>query len=187
MLICAPSRQRVSQLRGMFASEHPEKVYRAIVCDPEGRWRSPQRETLTWPLGLVEGPVLSLRMGHGTQSCTTHVQPLAWVDDPTWGPMVDLQVTIETGRQHQIRVHLDMAGTPIAGDKLYGQTDAFFMASCQDPVDPDLLATLPFPRQALHAWRLRMAHPADRKSVLFEAPLPDYWQRFDHFAGWPEP
>lgn len=186
VLICAPSRAHISLLRGMFASEHPEKIYRAIVCDPHERWREGQRETLTWPMGILEGPVLSLRMGPGALECTTHVEPLGCFHDPKWGRMVDVQVIIETGRQHQIRVHLDMAGTHIAGDKLYGQTDEFFMASCDDPLAPEILENLPFPRHALHAWRMRMPHPArPNERVSFEAPLPDYWARFDHTTRWP--
>ncbi len=68
-----------------------------------------------------------------------------------------LEVNIETGRTHQIRVHLAAIGHPVAGDRLYGSNRK---NEC-------------FPRQLLHAWRLRFAHPATGQPLAFEAPLPD--------------
>ena len=172
VLICARTEERVPELRQLFASDHPDKVYRALALDPERVWEPGAKRTITAPLGISEGNELDLRMTHGDLSATTHVVALGEVQHPEFGRLSDLQVTIETGRQHQIRVHLEMQGTPIAGDKLYGQTDAFFMATCDRPDDPELLSQLPFPRHALHAWRLTMPHPRTKKPVTFTAPLP---------------
>ncbi len=173
VLVCARRPELIPVLRDLFASEHPEKVYRALVLDPDGVWQVGDRRSLDTPLGPVTGRVLTVRMGEGRLESLTHVVALGEVHHPEFGRMMDLQVTIETGRQHQIRVHLDMAGTPIAGDKLYGQTDDFFMAMCDRPNDSELLGTLPFPRHALHAWRLTMPHPLERsRRVTFTAPLP---------------
>jgi 23S rRNA pseudouridine1911/1915/1917 synthase len=73
-----------------------------------------------------------------------------------------------TGRMHQIRVHLAAAGWPIVGDPKYGQP------RWRDVSDPGTAARLrAFPRQALHAWRLRFVHPADRRPMHLEAPMPD--------------
>ena len=91
--------------------------------------------------------------------------------------LADLKVRIETGRQHQIRVHLALEGTPIAGDKLYTFDDAFFIAICARPDDPELLARLPFDRHALHAWRVELPHPETGERVEVEAPLPRLWTR----------
>lgn len=173
VLICARQPAFIPLLRDLFASDHPVKVYRALVLDPEGRWQPGARQSITTPLGPVRGEVLTVRMGEGELESCTHVEAVGERFHPQFGRLSDLQVTIETGRQHQIRVHLEMMGTPVAGDKLYGQTDDFFMAMCDRPNDRDLLATLPFPRHALHAWRLTMPHPRDRKKrMTFEAPLP---------------
>jgi len=179
IVVCAKAASLVPAIRGLFAGDHPDKIYRAVVLDPQRRWEPGARATLETPLGLVKGAVLELRMGVGALSCVTHVLAIS-EHEHDFGRMVDLEVTIETGRQHQIRAHLALAGTPIAGDKLYGQSDEFFMATCDRPDDPALLAQLPFSRHALHAWRLKMPHPVTTKRVSFEAPLPEeIWSLFD--------
>jgi 23S rRNA pseudouridine1911/1915/1917 synthase len=135
------------------------------------------RRTLDAPLGTDRNSILGVRMGRGHLETTTHVHVLGRKAPAGDGfaEMADLEVVIETGRQHQIRIHLALEGTPIAGDKLYGMDDAFFMAICDRPEDPDLLARLPFPRQALHAWKLALPHPLTGEQVCFEAPLPGIW------------
>jgi 23S rRNA pseudouridine1911/1915/1917 synthase len=173
VLVCAARRDLSAHLHELFASEHPEKVYRALVADPGGVWDGEAERTLDWPLGLAGGG-LSVRMGHGPLASTTRVTPVGTVDHPA-GPWRDLRVRIETGRQHQIRVHLFMAGTPIVGDKLYGRSDDFFKAICDRPDDPELTSQLALPHHALHAWRLTMPHPRTRRPVTFEAPLPPPW------------
>ncbi len=74
---------------------------------------------------------------------------------------------IETGRTHQIRVHMASLGTPIAGDAVYGR--------------PRLDKKLPDPpsRQLLHAWRLSLKHPVTREQMTFTAPPPK------DFGSWP--
>ncbi|MCB1864543.1 MAG: 23S rRNA pseudouridine(1911/1915/1917) synthase RluD [Chromatiales bacterium] len=79
-----------------------------------------------------------------------------------------LEVRLETGRTHQIRVHLAHVGLPIVGDRVYGgrvQVPAGASAALRD-------ALVGFRRQALHAWRLSLRHPGDGREVDFEAPLP---------------
>lgn len=79
-----------------------------------------------------------------------------------------VRVVLETGRTHQIRVHLAHAGYPIVGDPVYGRR----LALPKGPT-PRLVETLRrFRRQALHAARLEFRHPADGRPLAFEAPAP---------------
>jgi 23S rRNA pseudouridine1911/1915/1917 synthase len=80
-----------------------------------------------------------------------------------------VRVQLETGRTHQIRVHLAHIGYPIVGDPVYGGRRRL-PAGCS----PALAAALgAFPRQALHAARLALAHPLTGRALEWEAPMPD--------------
>lgn len=80
-----------------------------------------------------------------------------------------IRVTLETGRTHQIRVHMAHLGFPLVGDPVYGGRRRI-PSGCS----PDLAAELrDFPRQALHAARLRLVHPANGDEVEWQAPLPE--------------
>jgi 23S rRNA pseudouridine1911/1915/1917 synthase len=68
-----------------------------------------------------------------------------------------VECRLHTGRTHQIRVHMAHLGHPLLGDPVYGRAGA---------VSP------PFPRQALHAWRLGLLHPRSRAELHWQAPLP---------------
>jgi 23S rRNA pseudouridine1911/1915/1917 synthase len=67
-----------------------------------------------------------------------------------------LEIELETGRQHQIRLHLQQLGHPLVGERVYSGTSSRVRA----------------PRQMLHAWRLRFPHPTRRAIVSAEAPIP---------------
>lgn len=173
-LVCAKRRELVGPMRELFATDHPEKVYRALVLDPEGRWEPGGVATLTTPLGLIGGRV-RVRMGRGDLPSTTHVEVVGEQELGRFGRAADLRVRIETGRQHQIRIHLALEGTPIAGDKLYTYDDDFFMGISDEPDDAELRAMLPFDRHALHAWRIALPHPVGGALIQAEARLPAIW------------
>ena len=86
----------------------------------------------------------------------------------TWGALSLIQLSLETGRTHQIRVHLAHISRPVIGDPLYG-TQAVSL-----PRHPALERWLrAFPRQALHARELQFEHPESGETMRFDAPLPD--------------
>jgi 23S rRNA pseudouridine1911/1915/1917 synthase len=81
-----------------------------------------------------------------------------------------LEVTLETGRTHQIRVHMAYIGHPVAGDPLYGPKK-----------------TLPGEGQYLHAATLGLTQPTTDEELIFEAPLPENFQKMlDSLAPYAE-
>ena len=84
-----------------------------------------------------------------------------------------VRVTLETGRTHQIRVHLAHVGFPVVGDPVYGGRRRIPKGS-----SPALAAELQaFPRQALHAARLTLVHPFTHREHEWRSPLPEDMQR----------
>jgi 23S rRNA pseudouridine1911/1915/1917 synthase len=113
--------------------------------------------TVDAPMG--RHPVQRTKMAvvrSGGKEARTHYAVLERFDKCTL-----VECRLETGRTHQIRVHMASIGHPLAGDPVYGKARSG---------DPRLDA---FRRQALHAWRLALRHPADGREMHWEAPLPD--------------
>jgi 23S rRNA pseudouridine1911/1915/1917 synthase len=83
-----------------------------------------------------------------------------------------LEVSLETGRTHQIRVHMAHIGHALVGDPVYGRSTRR-RRGMPEAVFELLRA---FPRQALHAARIELVHPGSRETLAFEAPLPPDFQ-----------
>ncbi len=81
-----------------------------------------------------------------------------------------IQCTLETGRTHQIRVHMNHLGHPVIGDPLYGRLRAGSLPGLPKDVRESVRA---FPRQALHAAVLGFVHPITGEECRFEASAPD--------------
>ena len=113
------------------------------------------------PSGTVEAPIgrhptrrQRMAVVPGGRSSVTHYSVLE-----TGEGMALLEVTLETGRTHQIRVHLSHLGHPVMGDRTYGGVS-------------ELSRGLGLDRPFLHAWRLRFPHPDDARMIEVEDPLP---------------
>ena len=130
-----------ARLTRQFARKQIQKTYLAI-CDGE----LAQRRTIDAPIARVGAITFAVR-GDGKRA-VTHVTPVA---SSTVGSVV--AIALETGRTHQIRVHLSAIGHPVAGDWLYGKKNAA--------------------RPMLHAAALAMVHPLTGQPLRVAAPLPD--------------
>lgn len=108
--------------------------------------------------GTIDAPIDRRRarrfVGPGGKPAVTHYRRLAAWDRPL---LSLLEVTLETGRTHQIRVHLESIDRPLVGDRVYGRP-------ARAGVDPG--------RVWLHAHRLGLTHPVTRQALDVEAPLP---------------
>ena len=79
-----------------------------------------------------------------------------------------IECQLETGRTHQIRVHMNFKGNPILGDRSYGKTKKKFKK-----IDPNIEKKINnFNRQALHSKSLSFIHPKTKKEIFFEAGRP---------------
>lgn len=162
VLVCAKSAAVERALVAAFAERGVRKRYLAVVEGvPPAAW------TDDMPLGFVEGATIKFRMGPGALPSTTDFERLA-----VHGDRALVAASPRTGRQHQIRVHLALAGHPVVGDKLYID-EALFLAHTGDGLDAQGWARLGHPRHALHAQRLEWdgrvfeaALPADLESLL---------------------
>lgn len=95
------------------------------------------------------------------KSAVTHYRPMERYEFHSL-----LECSLETGRTHQIRVHMQTIGFPLEGDPVYGPT--------MTKIDPHVRDTFnAFGRQALHARRLTLIHPLTAESMTFESPLPE--------------
>ena len=92
----------------------------------------------------------------GTKAAATRYRTLSSVAVAGGGSASLIVCRLETGRTHQIRVHMQALGHPLVGDATYGRS--------REPIT--------FGRQALHAWRLRLAHPRTHDTMGWQADLP---------------
>jgi 23S rRNA pseudouridine1911/1915/1917 synthase len=139
-----------------------EKDYLAVVY---GRV-TPPRGRISLPLARSGDDRRRVVSAPGGAPSLTGYERLAYVPAPRGGLSV-VRCRLETGRTHQIRVHLAAKGWPIVGDPVYGEPRA------QQVRDAQLRAVLEaFPRQALHSWRASIVHPVSQQALRFEAPLP---------------
>jgi 23S rRNA pseudouridine1911/1915/1917 synthase len=115
------------------------------------------------PIGRDPGNRLKQRVIDGGRQAITHVKVRERFRAHS---LID--VALDTGRTHQIRVHLSEIGYPLIGDRRYGARGRLPPAPSENLV----AAIQGFRRQALHAARLRFAHPGTNEALTFEAPPP---------------
>lgn len=163
VMIVAKTAAAHSRLTDMFAAHDLDRRYQALV------WGLPAMRADTVDAALARHPVDRKRQAIQPRGrhAITHYTTLR--DLPPFGCLIECR--LETGRTHQIRVHMAHIGHGVIGDPLYGKPKR--AGQMPDTISRDALASLrAFPRQALHAARLSFAHPITGAALDFDSPLP---------------
>jgi 23S rRNA pseudouridine1911/1915/1917 synthase len=144
-------------LKEQFRHREPERVYLAVVSGvpqpAEGEWR----DRLVWSQAALIQRGVRADDPRGVEAISAYRVLEAFGSAASL-----LEVRLETGKQNQIRVQAQLHGHPLIGERRYVGADDVAGAR----------RSVPFPRQALHAYRLAFRHPADGSPLRFEAPVP---------------
>lgn len=136
-------------IKDQFARREPERVYWAILQGSprpaRGRWR----DHLAWDDDRLKQTVTDAKNPKGVEAISDY-RVLE-----TFGDASLVEVRLHTGKRNQIRIQAARRGHALIGERQYAER------------------AMPFPRQALHAYRLAFAHPIDGRPMTFQAPMPD--------------
>lgn len=161
VLVCGRHALAIRALKQAFAEHRVRKRYHAIV---EGQ--PPDAWTSDTPLGFATDSAVRIKIGVGDKPAETRFRVLR-----RGGRRALVEAEPISGRQHQIRAHLAMAGHSIVGDKLYGPDEAIFLRHIEEGITAADRALLGHDRQALHA--VVIAFEWRGTTRRFEAPWPD--------------
>ena len=148
VLLAAKNLQTQWKLTEAFAGRKVYKEYLAITLG------NPGNRTIDLPIGRDTRNRQKMAVVETGKPAKSHIKPLQAGKE-----LALLSVVIETGRTHQIRVHLSSVGAPVLGDAVYGRVGENKRFQCE--------------RQLLHASKLRFIHPVSGKEIEVEAPLPE--------------
>ena len=166
LVLLARDKKVLSQLMQQFADGSVVKHYLAVVS---GR-PSPAAGTISLPIGLVKDakvPRYCVSSVNG-KAAVTHYQTIRELTDN----LTLLELKPESGRTHQLRVHMAAMGHPLAGDALYTMNDDDYLDWLRNPPTENGLK-----RQALHSHQLQFFHPIHKTTCTLSAPLaPDFVQ-----------
>ena len=159
VMLVAKSQSARELLAKQFRVRSLSKVYRALI-GPAGRDELGDRFICTYPIGKLPYPPLGYLYGHCEGGLAARSEVTVLQRGPT-STLVD--VSILTGRPHQIRIHLAAAGYPMLGDPLYSAGGIPIAGGTAMPGDCGY---------HLHAHRLRLSHPRTGKTLSVVAQLP---------------
>jgi 23S rRNA pseudouridine1911/1915/1917 synthase len=163
LMVVAKSERAYTILKRAFRSRSVDKIYHALV---QGH-PDPFSGTIEAPIGRHPGADYKMAVMDQGRHSVTHYSTLEAFVAATL-----LEIKLETGRTHQIRVHMAAIRHPCVGDLMYG-------------ADPVLAAKLALERQWLHAVRLSFIHPSSGELMQFESGYPaDLQQALDVIRAW---
>ncbi len=174
ILLVAKKRMALKNLQEQFRERETDKIYLAMV---QGAWPA-NKKVLDKPLQkyLLEGGERRVQVVGKDHPDGMRAVTLVKVKAAAPGGAFSLlEVTIKTGRTHQIRVHLASEGHPITGDDKYGDFELNKTLQKEAPGSG-------LKRMFLHAWRLKFSHPSTGKRIELHAPLPPDLQSFTTHA-----
>lgn len=150
LMVVTKNEHAYSVMKNAFKDRTVTKVYHTLVQGlPD-----PLRGTIDAPIGRHPGSEWKFAVNEDGKHAVTHYEVLE-----AFGPASLVEVHLETGRTHQIRVHFSALRHPCTGDLTYG-------------ADPAMSANLGLTRQWLHAHRLGFTHPTTGEAVEFTSPYP---------------
>ncbi len=153
------------KLGEMFSLHRVAKTYIALV---HGNLKK-DSVTVNLPIArdLVRRTRMTTRRPDG-RSAVSHIKVIERLAT-RYGPFTLVEVKIETGRTHQIRVHLQSLGAPVVGDMLYGAPRTLRKTQIERPMEE---TSAGLERNFLHAAHLEFAHPQTGRLLIIDAPLP---------------
>lgn len=170
--VCVLARTAAARagLLRQFADGSIGKVYHAVV-----RGRVEADFSVELPIGRAHESRIALRRTTGADAADARPATTRFFVVARGPAATLLRCEPTTGRTHQIRVHLESAGHPVLGDKLYGRPDADYLAFVQRVKASGDARQVPSgepDRQLLHASELSLRHPVTGTRCVFAAPLP---------------
>jgi 23S rRNA pseudouridine1911/1915/1917 synthase len=166
LLVVAKNDESHRKLASQFAQRSAKKTYIALVHGLVTR----DRGTILTP--IARDPVRRTRMTvrvEGGREAVTHYSVLRRIDSK-YGKFTLLEVKIETGRTHQIRVHLASIRHPVVGDSLYGAAREL---QPRNQGHRGGGRALSLPRNFLHSSRIELVHPRSGEPLSYTSPIPD--------------
>ena len=173
LIVVAKNDAAHRKLAAQFARREVKKTYIALVHG------SVKRERGTISQSISRDRVRRTRMttrGTGGREAVSHYKVMRRLDTG-FGKFTLLEVKIDTGRTHQIRVHLASLGHPVVGDALYGAPRELRQSRKRGATgSPEIPISLP--RNFLHAAQLELQHPQTAEVIALKSPLPKELQEF---------
>jgi len=154
LMVAAKTDRTHVGLARQFADHSIDRRYKAIVS---GR-PMPAAGSVDAPLARSPQNRKKIAIVQGGKRAVTHYRTIARLNDAAL-----IECRLETGRTHQVRVHMASLGNPLIGDPVYGRTKH---------VHKPILETIGFHRQALHAARLGFIHPVNSNALAFDSEMP---------------
>lgn len=170
LLVVAKNDKAHIFLSEQFAAHTVKRVYELLVY---GRIK-PSFGKITSLIGRSKfnRKKMSINTSRG-KSAITNYQTIEFFTGKRIPDLSLIECRLETGRTHQIRVHLSTYGNPIVGDQIYGKTNKFIKN-----VDPEFQELINnFKRQALHARFIGFIHPTSKKKIEFECEKPKDFEK----------